>query len=498
MAQVEADDIRAFRAALVRVMGLRFPHDSDGVLREVLQARLQANSNSDVDAYLTRLCAGSHEEEELAKALCVNETYFMRNSPHFAVLEEAVHGRAAAGRRYLRILSAGCSSGEETYSLAIMLRMTLPDLPSWDISILGIDVDPDAIAKARTARYSKWSLRDTPEAVRRRYFNTNGSEHVVRDEVRQMVRFDRRNLTCEDAQLWRAEAWDVVFCRNVLMYFDRDVAQGIVDRFAHALAPGGLLFLGHAETLRGLSSAFDLHQSHQTFFYARHGRADRPFVSGTTAPSAQRVEATSGSPRDSDGWYDVIADSSRRVAGLTSASAPRAAQAPGSDERSTFERALQLMEQERFDDALAALAQASSSDEQTERLLLRAALLVTRGDVEAATSACQELLKLDEMSAGAHYVMALCRDNHGDSDAAVEHDRIATYLDSEFAMPHLHIGLLAKRSGDEATARRELGVALTLLASERPERVVLFGGGFSRDALMNLCRSQLQSGEGQR
>jgi chemotaxis protein methyltransferase CheR len=112
-----------------------------------------------------------------------------------------------------------------------------------------------------------------------------------------------------------------------------------------------------------------------------------------------------------------------------------------------------------------------------------------------AEAMCGEILRKDELSAGAHYLMALCREHAGDRRAALQHDQAAIYLDAEFAMPHLHVGLLARRSHDREGARSELGRALTLLAREDAARILLFGGGFTREALVALCRSELRASE---
>ncbi|MEI9986940.1 MAG: hypothetical protein WDN69_29530 [Aliidongia sp.] len=108
-----------------------------------------------------------------------------------------------------------------------------------------------------------------------------------------------------------------------------------------------------------------------------------------------------------------------------------------------------------------------------------------------AQRACERLFVRDELNAGAHYILALCLENLGDRAGAAEHDRVAVYLDPGFAMPRLHLGLLSRRAGDLATGRRELAQALILLAREDASRLLLFGGGFHRDALIALCSSAL-------
>ena len=155
--------------------------------------------------------------------------------------------------------------------------------------------------------------------------------------------------------------------------------------------------------------------------------------------------------------------------------------------------ALDLLQKERFAEALGALPAARDGQIDADAQLLRAVLLANSGDLAQAESACLRLLKDDELNAGAHYVMALCRAHHGDRQAAMEHDRTAVYLDPTFAMPHLHLGLLAKRGGELDLARQELSQSLLLLPREDSSRILLFGGGFSREALVKLAHSELRA-----
>jgi chemotaxis protein methyltransferase CheR len=154
---------------------------------------------------------------------------------------------------------------------------------------------------------------------------------------------------------------------------------------------------------------------------------------------------------------------------------------------------LDLMCRERFAEALDAVrAGARSTEGDADVLLFEATLLAHSGEISAAEAACRRLLSVDGFNAGAHYVLALCCERSARPDAARDQYRVASYLDPEFAMPRLHLGLLARRCGDRETARRELAQALALLAREDGARLILFGGGFGREALTSLCRSLLR------
>jgi chemotaxis protein methyltransferase CheR len=166
---------------------------------------------------------------------------------------------------------------------------------------------------------------------------------------------------------------------------------------------------------------------------------------------------------------------------------------PAPDAGSTWATVLDLVRAECFAEALR-LVESSPAEPwhgRTEALVLRAALLVHTGRVDHAAAACREVLDLDGLNAGAHYVLASCGEAGDDVRAAVHHHSTAAYLDAGFAMPRLRLGLLARQRGDVETARRELGRALALLPHEEPQRIVLFGGGFTRHALVRLCRAEL-------
>jgi chemotaxis protein methyltransferase CheR len=152
------------------------------------------------------------------------------------------------------------------------------------------------------------------------------------------------------------------------------------------------------------------------------------------------------------------------------------------------------MKQERFTAALAALGTGPLEDEtDTDVLILRAVLLVSSGDSARAEEVCERVLALDELNAEAHYVKALCREHAGDLGSAASQDHYALYLDATFAMPRLHLGLMARRAGDLDAARRELSRAVALLAAEDGPRLLMLGGGFGREALVELARAELRA-----
>jgi chemotaxis protein methyltransferase CheR len=494
---IAARDVDRFRSAVARRLGLQFDEAKSGFLEQVLRRRVESGDQN-CAAYLLGLeTEPSKELRELARELTVGETYFFRNNDQFRALAEIAlpdRMRGRASQRRLRLLSAGCASGEEAYSLSIIAKQTAG--PLWDVSILGVDVNPAILERAQRAKFSSWALRETAPDVERRWFRGEGRESVLEDEARVGVRFEERNLIEDDLRLWEPEAYDVIFCRNVIMYFTAEKAQAVIDRIARSLAPGGYLFLGHAETLRGLSGQFHLRHTHETFYYQRRERLDEPGAEspvaiGALSPSAPLAPLVEGAST----WVEAIRRASERIDALATSSRDAVgAVRTTPSQRPELGEALDLLERERYAEALESVsALPAGARNDPDALLLHAVLLVHRGRLAEAEGTCERLLAIDELNAGAHYALALCREGCGDGQGALDHDQVAVYLDRSFAMPRLHLGLVARKRGDLETARRELGQALVLLQREDAARLLLFGGGFGREALLGLCRAELAS-----
>ncbi len=489
-------DVEAFRRLIAQLTGIQFEEAKLGFLGEVLRRRVAAEGCSQA-AYLKKLA--HHPSQallgDLAQEITVGETYFFRHTDQFHAFAEVALAdrlRLRSAHKHLRVLSAGCSSGEEAYSLAVLIHGALPD-PAWKVSIRAVDINPAVLQKARLARYSNWAFRETPSELQNQWFQQEGREFLLNETARAAVTFEEKNLACEDPDLWAPESYDIVFCRNVLMYFSTENARALVARIWQSLARGGYLFLGHAETLRGLSQDFHLCHSHESFYYQRREAQDP--VARDMAPQNGGA-LVQGQPllalvQGADTWVDVIGRAAERIHALS-----RRPDLPKGTAESGWDlgQSLDLLQKERFSEALDRVSGfPPESAQDPDVLLLKAVLLSHSSQFAAAEETCRKLLALDELNAGAHFVLALCREGVGDRAGAAEYDKTAIYLDPGFAMPRLHLGLLAKRMGDKEMSRRELGQALLLFQGEDSSRLLLFGGGFGREALLSLCKTELDA-----
>lgn len=225
-------------------MGLHFPPDRWPQLRQGLEGAGKELGFPGIDRFIDALLATPPtpvEIQVLASHLTIGETYFFREKPTFEALErvvlpELIRSRRQNGRE-LRVWSAACCTGEETYSLAILLRRLLPDLPDWRVSIFGTDINPRYLRKAAAARYGEWSFRCTPDGFKERYFHeaADGLRTVV-PEIRAMVKFIPLNLVEDTDPAGPAGTGeiDLVLCRNALMYFRPDQIRKVVEKFSAA------------------------------------------------------------------------------------------------------------------------------------------------------------------------------------------------------------------------------------------------------------------------
>lgn len=496
-----------FRTLLGEHLGLDYPSHQDGMLDAALTARAGAH-RLDVHRYLATLEArglSATELQALAPAVTTGETYFFRNIEQFHALREQVLPALLADRRTqgrpLSILSAGCASGEEVYTLAMLLHDLAPHEAH---SLLGVDLSAQALRKAQDGLYTAWSLRETPPEARQRWFTAEGPAFRLQRALRDRVRLAPLNLRDEAPQFWQSGRFDVIFVRNVLMYFSRSAMRAALARMARSLADGGYLFLGHSESLRDLDLGLRVCHTHGTFYYRREGAcgaADPRNWFTAIGQAAERVRSLTSAqglapgapPRAAPAASAVSAAPAASSASSASAAstvlAASAAQAAPVPTDAGFDTALALFAQERFDEAAHALDLLSEpAAGAAQAQLLRAMLCVHRGALQQAEDIAHAVLTSTPRCAAAHYVIGLCRESAGDLQAATDRHALSARLDPNFALAHLQLGRLARRRGDARQQRQALARAAALLAHESAQRLAMLGGGFDRQALLALCR----------
>jgi chemotaxis protein methyltransferase CheR len=434
--------------------GLSLGTLADGRKAPVVRGAMTRLGTADFGDYLDRLRTDAAAFDDLLSELTVPETYFFRDDAQFAWLRDKVlpelRALRGAGHR-LRLWSAGCASGEEAYSLAIVLDQLGCATRA---EVLGTDISERALRRARRALYGAWSLRGLPRRLVERYFRPTAEGFQLDDRIARAARFAKHNLACSHAPaiVGAAARFDVILCKNVFIYFERRAAQRAAQTLASLLDTSGWLLLGPSDPLFDLG---DLCETVTTSFgicYRRRApgesilqsteRAIRPLHAPWTPAAPHQAGAEPAPPRRSP--------------------APPAVPSPPS-----------VSPQELTLEAIQACANRRGSS--------------------AAEAMCRDLLARDPLVAGAHYVHAvLLLDLRREREAEAALDR-ALFLDRSLAVAHFMRGLVAARRGDHRAACRAYVECQRFCAQRPPEQPAAFGDGITHRDLGEAASSAVAS-----
>lgn len=268
-------DFHDLRRIIYDRSGIHFPDGKKYVLESRLSHRLEELELEDFRQYVSLLSMGpyqSDEFQEMFNRITINETSFFRNEPQLEVFEKRVLPELIEARRAtkrLRLWSAACSSGEEPHTLAILVHRTLGvRLSDWRVEILGTDISERALEIGAEGKYTDYAVRSTPPLIRQRYFRQDGAYWMLDPQIRAMVALENHNLK-DRAAARRHGTWDVIFCRNVMIYFDDQMKKQLLETFADVLADDGALFIGHSESIKPGEAPFLAMNIPQGFCYTK-------------------------------------------------------------------------------------------------------------------------------------------------------------------------------------------------------------------------------------
>lgn len=276
------EEFRLLRDLIYQHCGLHFSENNKYLLEKRLSKQLRHHQYKNFKDYYYLLRYSKNRDQELAQAidlLTTNETYFFREESQLRtfvqeIIPETLVRREKEGSRRLRIWSAGCSTGEEPYTLA-MLLLERSELKGWSIDIIGTDISQRVLQVARRGVYGSSSFRATDAHYIRKYFEEFEGKFRIVDEVRRMVSISHLNLF-DSARVSLLGQMDAIFCRNVIIYFDLEAKKKVIEHFAQRMYPGGFLLLGHSESLANVSTRFVLrHFTHDMVYQLpalEHGR----------------------------------------------------------------------------------------------------------------------------------------------------------------------------------------------------------------------------------
>jgi len=501
------EDFSLFQKLLIETSGLRFDDGTNQSLHQALWQRLQHRGYDSYREYYNLLKfhpEGRLEIRELFDLVTIGETYFFRNKAQFDVLmrfvlPEIIQRKVDSGDKCIRAWSAGCSRGDEAYSIAIAMMEVFPSFEDWRVSILGTDISRKSLACSEEAAYGEKDIGHLPKEYLDKYFKTLGLTYHLRDDVKSLVEFEYHNLARDPFLHEKMQNVDIIFCRNVIIYFDLETTQRVIENFYNCLAQDGYLFLGHTETLWQITNRFERVEFPQTFIYKR------------------RLE-----PAQEDAMKPFMAVPEINIEDLTFSAAPiRAfeteAKVVGSGPTLSPQpepfglnsgRNLVLEEgfkpsAQREDPALRvdkpseatflSLPDHTAVQDKSHRIasLAKATILANEAKYEEAADILGKIVQADNLSVEAYYLLGVLSYKTGDLKEAEAQFRRVIYVEPDSVLAYFNLGNMYLYQRKLRQAARELKNAIRLLEKRPKDEQVRFCEDFTVDFLLRACRNTL-------
>jgi len=448
--------------------------------------------------YYNLLTASEEKEDEfreLLNHLTVNHTYFFRNEPQFKALKEKILPEVIArkkdhmitnpcetdGKPSLRIWSAGCSTGEEPYSIAIAVKETIPDSKNWNIQIVATDGSTSALEAARKGTYGQNSMRLVSKEQKDLYFIERiGIErkaaYEIRDTIKNMVRFGYFNLMEGNYPA----GFDIIFCCNVTIYFEIQTTMGVMDKIYHSLDEDGYLFIGYSESLQFISNKFRMVDWEDAIYYRK--RQTKETLSGIKVPLLQGVGADK-----------VLEEISRKELEAQLRESKSRETQPLKNMDGLLTEVIKNLHTKRYDVALDLVEQAHNINrDEVEPYYLGAEALSNLGRFEEAKDRLKTALQLDPLFAPAHYLLGCLFNEEGKIEEAKINFKKALYLNENFILAHFGLANIYKGEAKTKEAIREYRNTLNILAKNAPDDIIAYSGGFSAAAVAGACKSNIE------
>lgn len=411
---------------IVQRIGLRLRESETEHFQDLLQRRitdLGYSSLRDYRGFLQRNDSAD-EWEELARLLSVSETFFFRDHGQFDLLRTQLLPELIARHHHdktLRLWSAGCSSGEEAYSLAILIDMHLPNHDDWNIYIIGTDIDSKVIAKAQSGRYGAWSFRMVPKELQTKYFSVEGNEWLLNERIRNMVSFRVSNLVSEPFPSFASELhdMDLILCRNVFIYFDPSIVRTVASKFSATLCEKGYLLTAHTELI-----GYEI-----------------PGLKSLLLPDGVVYQHDAAS-------IQAVSEQSIKLTAQKSAINARMYHA-----------------EERTDGMDKLEHSILSVKGNVDALVKQAKVYADLGDFDLSEQVCRKILDIDPMATATYFLLAQLAQVKSDLKQAIEYLNKAIYLDSEFVAAYLALAILYEKTKEYTPAEKHRNAVLSIVCT---------------------------------
>ena len=503
-----------FNKFVATQMGLHFSKKRWRDLERGISSAAREFGFNDAESCIQWLASSpltKNQIEILASYLTVGETYFLREKRSFEILEkhilpELIRSRRGSGQR-LRIWSAACCTGEEPYSIAMLLNKIIPDLKDWNVTILATDINRRFLQKASEGVYREWSFRDTSPDIKEKYFErTKGGQFEILPHIKKMVKFSYLNLAEDDypSLLNNTSAIDIIFCRNVLMYFAPELAKKVIQNLYLSLLDGGWLVVAPSESLHLLNSQFITVNFPGVTFYRKDSKKSQtvedflPKETQSYAPHKETMVPFQPS-------FESVDEQEPEVDKVERGKWKKESKDAGSNDSSRYKRTAEvvttknlyieasaLYEQGRYSEAAEKLIELSSHDiDNPKAIALLARAYANQGKLAEALEWCKKAIATDKLNPALHYFRATILQEQGQLEEAVMSLKRALYLDQNFVLAHFALGNIARQQGKFNESDKHFENALTLLDGYQQEEILPESEGMTAGRLMEIIQFTL-------
>lgn len=501
-----------FVTLIAKQTGIEIREQNYISLGENIRSRVKTLNVNTPEAYYNLLSTpNSESEQEWQKFVCLmtnKESYFFRDKGQFILLRNHIFPEIIKNKqnvKNIRILSAGCSTGQEPYSLAILLRQMIPDVGGWTLNILGVDINQDAINQAQKGVYNAWSFRQVDDEIKEKYFKFVGSDYQLNQTVKGMVKFQRVNLAKDIFPNPNSDLrdMDLIICRNVFIYFTPSAINGVIEKFYYTLQDRGYLLTGHAELNASQISGFQVHLFPESVIYQKQDKFVRqPTVSHTAAAEAEpeksvfeRLELQlnktvikpgitplSTQPKTFEKLFTEFKSKPEPV------SLPKEEVKTDTSQGDLLKEAEELIQAKSYFMAGKKIDLVINSSPRNHRAYyLLAQINANLGKYDEAVKSCKKAIEIDSFSVAPLHLLVQISEEKGDLEEAKQLLKKIIYLEPCSVAAYLNLASLYQQEGDYKRADKMQQSALKILKGLPADtKVPELGNVTVKDLLMQL------------
>ncbi len=476
---MEARLLENFKRLIVERTGLHLREQDHGKLEQAVIRRTRVQKLTGFNDYHAFLLADQNsndpEWKKFVALLTTAETFFFRDKGQFALLRDIILPEIIRRRqieRILRVWSAGCSTGEEPYSLAILIRELLPAPNSWKIHLIGTDINEDAIQRARQGIYSNWSFRMVDQQIQKSYFNARGADWELNREIQNMATLQTGNLRLDKFPSVESglSDFDLILCRNVFIYFNTEAIDAVLKKFNDALVEGGYLLTGHSELYQQHLYNLEIKSYPYSIVYQKNKESRRPAAPPEKAERERAVvfenlPPISVRPPDiSKKNFEPTLTHYSPTAVSKELHKPAAQPVIAPPTADILNRAIACLKNGQFKEAVAQLSDILKIEpKNAEAIFLMAQAHANMGLHDKALELCAQVLQIRLDHVKAYYLTAHIYDEKGQTEDAKNHYKKIIYVAPEYVAAYIELASLYEAETDFKRAQKMWSTALELL-----------------------------------